>query len=167
MSVDTRTVCGRRQLHWTSLDDVLADAEKLVAAPHTRTLGNWPLNQLLMHLALTINRSIDGISFRAPWRVRLLGFFIKRRALRQGLPAGFRLPKDREALVYPAAPSPQDALQTLRRAASRLRTEKMTARHPVFGRLTHEEWTQLHLRHAELHLSFAMPEHVAKTAGVG
>jgi hypothetical protein len=33
----------------------------------------------------------------------------------------------------------------------------MTARHPVLGKLTHEEWTQLHLRHAELHLSFAVP----------
>ena len=26
--------------------------------------------------------------------------------------------------------------------------------HPVLGHLTREEWTQFHLRHAELHMSF-------------
>jgi hypothetical protein len=31
----------------------------------------------------------------------------------------------------------------------------MTARHPVLGKLTHDQWKQIHLRHAELHLSFA------------
>jgi len=32
---------------------------------------------------------------------------------------------------------------------------------PAFGPLTLEEWDQLHLRHAELHLSFFVPRWVA------
>jgi hypothetical protein len=37
---------------------------------------------------------------------------------------------------------------------------------PAFGALTHEQWVQLHLRHAELHLSFVVPNDVPmKQAG--
>jgi hypothetical protein len=154
--VDTKTVRGRRELHFASLDEVVADAEKLVSSPTTRMLGNWLLGRLLTHLAMAMNRSIDGISLKAPWHMRLFGRFMKRRALERGLPAGFKLPKDTEVAAYPMVASPQEALAILRQAVGRLRNEKATALHPLFGRLTHEEWTQLHLRHAELHLSFAV-----------
>jgi hypothetical protein len=157
MAVDTKTVRGRRELTFGSFDEVLADAARLVASPHTRTLGNWPLGQLLTHLATAINRSIDGISARAPFLVRILARFRKGRVMSKGLPAGFKLPADREALAFPAPASTGEGLETLRAAVGRLRNERMTARHPVFGKLTHEEWARLHLRHAELHLSFAVP----------
>ena len=32
--------------------------------------------------------------------------------------------------------------------------ERMSKPSPVFGPMTHEEWEQLHCRHAELHFSF-------------
>jgi len=57
MAVDTKTVPGRRELTFSSLGEVVADAEKLVASPNTKTLGNWPLSQLLTHLATAINGS--------------------------------------------------------------------------------------------------------------
>jgi hypothetical protein len=154
--VDTRAVRGRRALQFRSFDEVIADAEALVASPHTRVLGNWPLSQLLTHLATAVNRSIDGIPARASFWMRLIGPFLKGRVLRRGLPAGFQLPKGREAGAYPPAASPRDALDQLWEAVGRLSAERMTARHPVFGRITHEEWAQFHLRHAELHLSFAV-----------
>jgi hypothetical protein len=155
--VDTKAVRGRRKLTFGSFDEVLADAARLVASPHTRTLGNWPLGQLLTHLALAINRSIDGISARVPFLVRVLGRLRKGRVMSKGLPPGFNLPADREAAAFPAPASLVAALETLRAAVGRLRHERMTAPHPVFGKLTHEEWATLHLRHAELHLSFAVP----------
>jgi hypothetical protein len=155
--VDPRTVEGRRRLHFTSLEEVVADAEQLIASPTARTLGNWPISQLLTHLAGAMNRSIDGIAFRAPWYVRLYGMFVKRRVLERGLSPGFKLPREREALAYPAAASPEAALDILRKAVSRMGNEPATATHPLLGKLTHEEWTQFHLRHAELHLSFALP----------
>jgi len=146
---------GSPQLNFSSLDEVVADAEKLLSSPHTRTLGNWPLGQLLTHLAMGINTSINGISFVAPWYARLFGYFFKGRILRRGLPPGIKMPKALEADAYPPAPSLPAALATLRQAVARTKTEHMTARHPVLGKLTHEEWLQFHLRHAELHLSFA------------
>jgi hypothetical protein len=157
MIVDSKTVQGRRQLTFASLDEVIADAEKLVSSPKTRALGNWPLSQLLTHLAFAINRSIDGVAFKAPWFVRFLGPFVKRRILRNGVQPGIKLAKEHEADAYPTASSAQEALESLREAVGRLKGEKMTARHPFFGKLTHDEWRRLHLRHAELHLSFAVP----------
>jgi Protein of unknown function (DUF1569) len=155
MPVETKSVKGRRELRFSSLDAVLADAEALVASPHTRMLGNWSLDRLLVHLSIAINGSLDGVSFEVPWYARLVGSFLKRRLLGKFKP-GFQLPKSLEADFYPAAPSPRDALETLRAAVARTRHQQMTAKHPILGKLTHDEWTQLHCRHAELHLSFAV-----------
>ncbi len=157
MPVDTKSVQGRRKLNFASLDEVVADAEKVVASPNSKVLGNWPLSQLITHLTRGINSSIDGASAKAPWFLRIVGPFIKGRLLKKGMPPGFRLPKDVEVSFFPAADSPQEALEGLRTAVGRLQNEKMTARHPILGKLTHEEWTRLHLRHAELHLSYAIP----------
>jgi hypothetical protein len=158
MSVDTKTVQGRREVNFQSLDEVVADAEKLVASPDTKTLGNWPLSQLLMHLVTAINGSIDGTSAQAPWFIRLVGPFLKGRVLKNKMSPGFKLPKDVEIGFFPRVSSPQEALERLRTAVGRLQNERMTARHPILGKLTHDEWTRLHLRHAELHLSFAVPD---------
>ncbi|MGO8748668.1 MAG: DUF1569 domain-containing protein [Thermoguttaceae bacterium] len=157
MRVDTKAVQGRRELSFASLDEVVADAERLVASPHTKMLGNWPLGQLLTHLTRAVNNSIDGTSTKAPWLLRIVGPLIKGRLLQKRMPPGFKLPKDVEAGFFPAAVSAQEALDGLRTAVGRLQKEKMTARHPILGKLTHEEWTRLHLLHAELHLSFAVP----------
>lgn len=157
MTVDTATVQGRRKLTFRSFDEVLVDAERLVSSPNTKMLGNWPLSHLLTHLATGINGSIDGISGKAPWFLRLIGPFVKRRIIKNGMSPGFKVPKAREADSFPPASSPQEALQKLRAAVGRLKQERMTARNPVFGKMTHEEWTRLHLRHAEMHLSFAVP----------
>ncbi len=155
--VQTKNVQGRRKLSFRTLDEVVADAERLVAAPQVRMLGNWPLDRLLNHLTLAINGSIDGITGKAPLPLRLLGPFIKRRVIKRGMSSGFNLPKDREAVAFPAAESNQAALDALRKAIKRTRSEKMTSNHPLFGRLTDDEWRKLHLRHCEMHLSFAVP----------
>lgn len=147
----------RRELTFTSLDEIIADAQALVAAPQTTMLGNWPVEKLLKHLAIAINGSVDGISVRAPWFVRFVGRLWKRRILTKPMRAGFKLPHRVEPDFYPDVASPQAALGDLKAAVARTRTERMTAAHPVLGKLSHDEWTQLHLRHAELHLSFAMP----------
>lgn len=157
MSVDCKKVEGRRKLNFTSLDEVVADAETLVASPTTKMLGNWPLGRLLTHLANSIDRSLDGSSVRAPLIVRLIAPFFKRRVLKNGMPVGTQLPKEAEVILYPSVDTPREGLEKYRAAVARLRTEKMTAPHPVFGKITPEEWRQFHLRHAELHLSFALP----------
>jgi hypothetical protein len=51
-----------------------------------------------------------------------------------------------------------EGLNRFRSAMERLRNESPTLVNPVFGRLTHEKWIQLNLRHAELHLGFQVPQ---------
>jgi hypothetical protein len=86
-----------------------------------------------------------------------MGPSIKRRILKKGMPAGFNLPRSREPEAFPDVASAQAGLDSLRAAVARIQRERMTAAHPLFGRLTHDEWARLHLRHAEMHLSFAAP----------
>ena len=71
---------------------------------------------------------------------------------------GINLPKAAVASAYPDAGSLQEALDDLRRAVARTKSERMEAVHPAFGKMTHDEWNTLHLRHSELHLSFALPK---------
>ncbi len=147
----------RRQLTFHSLDEVLAEAARLVAAPDTKMLGQWPLERLLGHLAAMINDSIDGVSIQAPLVLRLVGPLFRPFVVRSRMPAGFKLPSAAEATAYPPVASPEAGLEMLRAAVGHLQTERMTSRHPVLGRLTHDQWYRIHLRHAELHLGFAVP----------
>lgn len=156
-SVNTASVSGRRTLSFHSLDEVFADASALVAAEESKTIGNWPLNQLLMHLASTINNSIDGFSNQAPLFIRIVGPFLKGGALKK-MRAGIKLPPAAEKSSFPAAASPEEALKQLRLAIGRCKLERMNAKHPAFGKMTHDEWVQLHLRHSELHLSYVIAD---------
>jgi hypothetical protein len=158
MSINTKAVRGRRRLRFASFDELLAEAERLAAAPRVRMLGNWPFDRLLHHLTAAVHGSIDGIDETVPGLIRYFGPLLKHWGLRRGFPAGFRLSKSFEAKVFPPGPATTEALGQLREALDRARLEPMTAVHPVFGRLTHDEWIQFHLRHAELHLSFAVAE---------
>ncbi|HVV98908.1 MAG TPA: DUF1569 domain-containing protein [Planctomycetaceae bacterium] len=157
MTVDTSKVTERRTLRFESLDEIVTDAERLVAAPKVRMLGNWPLEDLFLHLATAINGSLDGIDVRAPWFIRLIAPVFKRRVLTKSMRAGFKLPVSAQTDLFPKGKSVAESLESLRSAVARQHSQPMAASHPVFGRLTHDEWRQLHLRHAELHLSFAIP----------
>ena len=155
MSVNTGKVAGRREVVYESLDDLLMDAENLVAGKNVKMLGNWSLGQMLAHLAAALHMSIDGTDHRPPWFIRLLGPFLKRRVLRK-MSAGFQLPKPVAEKLIPATPvAPEEGLRLLQEAVKRFRSDTSRQPHNVFGKLTGAEWHQLHLRHSELHMSFA------------
>lgn len=50
------------------------------------------------------------------------------------------------------------ALADLQAAFARLAAQVPMRPNPIFGKMSHEEWIKLHLRHAELHQSFFHPE---------
>ena len=159
MPVNSKKVHGRRDVSFQTLDDIVADAEKLVASPKTRTIGNWPLVKLIKHLSQTIHNSIDGFQSQAPLWIRLIVPLFKGHMLKSPkMSPGINLPKAAVASAFPDAGSLQEALDDLRRAVARTKTERMEAMHPAFGKMTHDEWNTLHLRHSEMHLSFALPK---------
>lgn len=147
----------RRRLHFNRFQEVLDEVELLHARPH-RQLGNWPLEIIVGHLALGIHGSIDGGTFPVKWYYKLIGPWIIKPKLLKKFPAGFQLPRVARERLIPQEISYDDALAQLRGAIDRLGRETQRGVHPVLGRLTVEEWNQFHLRHAELHLGFLVPE---------
>jgi hypothetical protein len=158
MPVDVRTVTDRRSLHFDNFDEVLADAERLVqleAQGRMTALGNMSLGQALGHLALWLHASVDGVPMQAPALLKLVARGMKRSILSKTLAAGFKLPPDAAAkLIPPATMTAAEGFGKLSAAVSRLSREDRRAASPMLGTLSIDEWDQLHLRHAELHLSF-------------
>jgi Protein of unknown function (DUF1569) len=148
------TVPERRRVKYTCFQDVAADAERAVQQ-NAPTTGNWSLGQILEHLAIGDEKTIDGFEFAAPWPVQLVArLFLKKRVLRDGLRPGFQLSPKAEKHLVPGETDPHAALDHLRRAIHRLETESKRSPHPFFGRLTQDESDRLMLRHSELHMSF-------------
>lgn len=147
----------RRAIQYASLSELLADAEAAVARNATTT-GNWTLGQILDHIAIAMDSTIDGFGFTAPWPIRIVGrYVLKKRMLQNGMPAGFRLRGEGAKRLVPPQTSSEAGLEHLRRSIARLHSETRRAPHPAFGPLSLEECDQLHLRHAELHMSFIAP----------
>ncbi len=147
----------RRTVVYQTLEEFLEDVRRLVSADVV-TVGNWSFAQILEHLARAIDASIDGFSFRSNWLVRtLVAPLLKNRLLTRPMKPGFTLPK--RASHYLPQPDIDlgNAVSHLETAAQRLETTQPTAAHPFLGRLSDREWLALHLRHAEMHMSFVVP----------
>jgi len=155
--IDTARVEGRCNRHFESLDDVLAECRALATRP-TRQLGNWTLGQICQHLGTGMHLSTcNEDMFPVPFYLRLLGPLLRGRVLKRGLPRGFQLPPEGAALMPPPV-SVEEGLATLDAGIAALNESSRRTRHPVFGAMDVAQWNQFHLRHAEMHLSFIVPE---------
>jgi hypothetical protein len=159
VTVNTAKVTGRRKVRYDSYNDLLRDAERL-AAGKVRPLGNWSYGQVLEHLSRAMNAAIDGADYQVSWFIRLVAkLFFKNRALKGPMPAGFKLPSNAaKALVPEQSIDNEAALAMLRQAVHRMTHDTHRAPNVVFGELSLDEWDKLHLRHAEMHMSFLVPE---------
>jgi hypothetical protein len=157
MAVDTAKVRDRRKVDYASLQDLLSDAERLSSGP-VKTLGNWSPGQIFRHLAVSYNGSIDGLPLTFPWYFRLIARPFKKNLLSMAMPAGFKLPAKAVTTMMPGPTSAEEGLADLRAAVTRLEQESHRAEHPLFGRLSNEEWNRVNLSHANLHMSFLVPE---------
>ncbi len=153
MSIDTKQVVNRRKVHYHSLAELLADAERL-AANGARPLGNWSAGQVFQHLANAMNGSIDGLPGTFPWYIKFMARLFKKRFIGGPMPAGLTVPKDLAEKVMPAPISTEEGLAHLRAAIARLESDPKRAPSPIFGSMTKEEWNTMHLNHANLHMSF-------------
>jgi hypothetical protein len=103
--------------------------------------------------------SFDGFPFRYAWPlrwgVRLLGAVAWRWLLSVAFRPGFRNPPAAVALEPDASVPLQEAVRYVREQLGRINSgERMTAASPAEAPLSHEQWIEVHLRHAELHLGF-------------
>ncbi len=155
--VNTAKVQGRRELHFASVDELLADAERLAASPTVKQLGNWSLGQALGHLAAAMDTAVDGAKNRPPWFFRVMGRLFKKQVLKKMTP-GFNLPANAaKELIPPSSMTTAEGIAKLRVSVARLKATPNRAPSPFLGPLTPEESDRLQCSHAELHLSFFVP----------
>src|SRR5215472_6607838 len=87
--VDTRNAPGRRMLRFESIDDVLAEVDRLVEAEHAgrlKRVGNWTLGQCLGHLAAWAEYSYTGAPLKVPFFVKWVLRLRKRKFLYEPMP---------------------------------------------------------------------------------
>lgn len=148
---------ARRIVRYASLEDFKEDLACLRGTGVT-TVGGWSFAQILDHLASAMTCSIDGFPFRANWFIRvLLAPLMKNSLLTRPMKSGYRLPRRAREYLPDEHVTTEEALERVDAALDRLDRETPCAAHPFLGRLAGCEWIALHLRHAELHMSFVVP----------
>jgi len=154
MPVNVKTA-PRRSVKFSTMQDLLDDAEAIAAAPH-ETTGNWSVSQIVYHVGGLVDVSLNGTDLKLPLVVRLFGKLIKSSTLKKGINPGIQMP----AAIRPRFEPPEDIpleesmAQFRKWIAQANEPGSMTHKSPLFGELTHEQWVQMHCRHAELHFSF-------------
>ncbi|HEY6563602.1 MAG TPA: DUF1569 domain-containing protein [Pirellulaceae bacterium] len=157
--VDTAKVNARRALRFATVGDLLTELDRLESADRAgslRTLGNWTPGQIFGHLAAWIEYGYVGFPMgRPPWFIRWLLRRKGKKMLREGMPAGVRIPFTEHGTYGTEVLSTSDGLTRLRAALDRLQQgEPPKFDSPAFGPLSPADRLQIHLRHAELHLGF-------------
>ena len=152
----TSKVTDRRTLRFARITDLTEDVDKLCEAGSVRSTGNWTPAQIVTHVTSLIRMSIDDFTFKAPLVLRIIGPMIRSRVLNRPMGAGINLRGGAAAALIPdPSVTWEHAVAELHKQVERIESgTRMTRPSPIFGKLEHEEWTQLHCRHAEMHFSF-------------
>ncbi len=162
-TVDTGKVTDRRQLRFESIDDLLADVDRLLEADKRsklRRTGNWTAGQAFNHLASWIDFAYEGFPPRSkpPWFIRFIIRMKKKKYIHDAMSAGIKIPGVQDGTFATQPMSTQEGADRLRKALARLKNgEPPRFESPAFGPLSEAERLNLNLRHAELHLSFLHP----------
>jgi hypothetical protein len=160
VTINTRKVTGRRRLRFRDYAEAQADIQALRDRPH-RPLGNWSLPRIVMHLGEVMHASIDGAQtpVKFPLVAQIAGrLFLRPYLLNVRVPAGIRLPRAAAQQFFFDEAEINAAVERFDSAVVRLGRETNRFVHPLIGRLSPAQWDKFHLRHAEHHLSFLVPE---------
>jgi len=161
MSIKTKTA-PRRDVYYNTIDDLAADLDRIEAAIDAGTVastGNWTPGQNMQHVGLLIKGSYEGMPFSMPAPVRFLArMFLMSKVRRQEKPppaGAIKLPESAATLRPDPGITDREGLEFLREQVGRIRAgERMTHPSPLLGKMTHDDWVNLHRKHASLHLSF-------------
>ena len=108
-------------------------------------------------MAAWIEYAYAGYPFTAPPDAVARARANKGRVLERGMIPGFRIAGIEGGTTGTEALSAEEGVERFGRAWRRLIQDCPAGEHAFFGPMTHEEWVQLNLRHAELHLGFVDP----------
>jgi len=155
--VGTSANQDRRVLHFTTIDQAMAEVDQLAAHADTlKSTGNWSPGTIIGHLGKWVQWSFEGVPMWIPPKPlqMLLKLTFKKSFIWKPMPAGKKIPGVANGTLGNEPMDLQQALALFRQMFTRLKNECPARPHPLFGIITHEEWINFHLRHAELHLGF-------------
>jgi Protein of unknown function (DUF1569) len=159
--VDTGKVTARRKLTFDSIDQVLAEVDRLVEAERTGRLsqvGNWSLAQALGHLSTWAEYAYAGYPLKTPFFIKWILRSRKQKFIHGPMRAGVKIPGVPGGTLATDPIRLEEGLGRMHRVMARLKSQAPTLVHPIFGPLSHDEWIAINLRHVELHLGFQVPK---------
>lgn len=160
MSTIDTSKAERRRLQFRSIDDVLAEIDRIVEAERKgtlRTTGNWTAGQVFNHLATWINYGYEGFPSGAnpPWFIKLILKPMKKKYLRDGMRPGVKIPRVKDGTFGTEPMGTAEGAAKLKKALAALKNREPVKFHsPAFGAMPDNERVAFQLRHAELHLGF-------------
>ncbi len=152
----------RRQLRFASFDEVVRDAERLLATGYDRA-GKWDLAQCCGHLSEWFRYQLDGypptplLLRPVTWMMRnTFAPAVARKAFERGeTKAGMpTIPQSVPAAGGDEAAAVAGLKATIERWAAHAGPLHPS---PLFGEMSKDEWVKGHLLHAAHHLSFLVP----------
>lgn len=155
-------MAARRQLKFGSLDEVVRDAEHLLAVGYERA-GNWDLAQCCGHLVEWMRFPMDGFP-RPPLPIRMMFAVLRPLIGRKELLRAIETNEMRSSGTDPKTipqpgGDPAAAVAKLKDTVERMKSYTGEIRpSPFFGKMTREEWFGLNRVHAAHHLSFLIPK---------
>jgi len=150
----------RREISFTSLDEVVSDIEALASSEY-ETTGDHSFGRIVQHLATT-NEMVIGniIPPKLPWYMRMAMPVIKSGILNNPVKPGFNLPNKamQDFFWSQSEVDLQEAIENFRSSVKAYKEKGPLPVHPIFGKATREQVDKLILSHAAMHLSFAHPK---------
>ena len=154
---------ARRTLQFASLDDVVRDAEHLLAAGYERA-GNWDLAQCCTHVAEWMRFPVEGFP-KPPLPIQALLWMARNtvgpKKLRQYLDGG-AMGTGKPTMPQTVIPSGGDAVVAVAKLGESVaRFQAFTGTihpSPFFGPMSKDDVMKLQLLHAAHHLSFLVPK---------
>lgn len=159
MKVADKSKWSPKSFH--TIDELKADLNKIESAHNDGTLstnGGWSVGQNLAHCATFIKSSYDGFDMKAPWFIRIpCTLLLKPIATKptSQMKPGIKLPEKAKELLPEDEVSVEQGLSMMREQLARIESgQQMTAPSPLLGKLSHEQWVNLHLNHCRMHFGY-------------
>jgi hypothetical protein len=148
-----------KQFH--SVPELRAELDRMKRAHEQGALstsGGWTVGQNLEHCAKFIKESFDGFTITMPIAFRLLGSTVLKPLYtkpKSQFKPGIKAPKGAANLMPSADVSIEEGLTIMDEQLTRIESgEQMTQPSPLFGKLSNEQWVNVHLSHCRMHFGF-------------
>ncbi|MBX2851275.1 MAG: DUF1569 domain-containing protein [Phycisphaeraceae bacterium] len=141
-----------RELHLATLDDLLAEAKRIAAQPDATSRGAWTPAQNIWHVGRFIKAGVEGYPAKVPLILKIIGPLMKKRFTTKGFSPGIKLPSQAaDHMVAPADTTIEQAMDMFETAMQGAKDKGFLPRNPMMGKMTQQQWVDLHCRHAEMH----------------